>query len=91
MGVTRSGVPEREAVLAAPMLPRATAAASASLTAGTSASTELVSRAPLCRQLDRELGVAAPRSSASTDQLDTGDDVDSAPVVGMLEIGDFQH
>jgi hypothetical protein len=26
--------------------------------------------------------LAAPRSSASTDQLDAGDDVDSAPVIG---------
>jgi hypothetical protein len=31
--------------------------------------------------------LAAPRSSASTDQLD---DVDSAPTIGMLEIGDKQ-
>jgi hypothetical protein len=32
--------------------------------------------------------LAAPGSSVSTDQLDTGDDVDVAPVVGVLEIGD---
>ena len=35
-------------------------------------------------------GLAVPRSSASTDQLDTGDDVDSTPVVGALESGEWQ-
>jgi hypothetical protein len=30
-----------------------------------------------------------PGSSASTDQLDTGGDVESAPVAAMLEIGDL--
>jgi hypothetical protein len=30
-----------------------------------------------------------PESSASTDQLDTGGDVESAPVAAMLEIGDL--
>ena len=35
-------------------------------------------------------GACRSKESDSTDQLDTGDDVDSTPVVGALESGEWQ-